>query len=97
MKLSDKLNEEFHIEPSSDHFKAKKEYHSVIYKASDLNYPYSYGKDVDLGAKTKKWMEGARQLAKDHINEPQITVPHRYRRAVNSKEKVICQIHLRVG
>ena len=98
VKLSDKLDDEFHIEPSSDHFKTKKGYHSVIYKASDLHYPYSYGKDMDLSEKTKKWMEDARRLPEQNFQESEEslkTFPHRYRR--NTDEKLICQIHLRVS
>lgn len=96
VKLSDKLDDEFHIEPSSDHFKSKKEYHSVIYKASNVEYPYPYGKDqLDLSEKTKRWMEEARRLPKEDFDEPEQMVPLRYRRAVNVDEKLICQIHLR--
>jgi hypothetical protein len=96
VKLSDKLEDEFHIEPSSDHFKTKKDYHSVIYKASDLHYPHSYGKDLDLREKTKKWMEKARRLPKEDFKEPIKSIPHRYRRE-NSNPDLICQIHLRVS
>ncbi len=98
MKLSDKLDDEFHIEPSSDHFKTKKEYHSVIYKASDLHYPHSYGKDLDLSEKTRKWIEESRRLPKENFDESERMVPrvpHRYRRS--TEDKVICQIHLRVS
>ena len=96
VKLSNKLDDEYHIEPSSDHFKTKKEFHSVIYKASDLHYPYSYGKDVDLSEKTKRWMEEARRLPKENLEQSESKVPHRYRRATKD-EKLICQIHLRVS
>ena len=96
MKLSDKLDDEFHIEPSSDHFKTKKDFHSVIYKASDLHYPHSYGKDLDLSEKTRKWMEEARRLPDEDFEEPIKNIPHRYRRA-SSDQHLICQIHLRVS
>jgi hypothetical protein len=98
VKLSDKLDDEFHIEPSSDHFKTKKEYHSVIYKASDLHYPHSYGKDLDLSEKTRKWIEESRRLPKENFDGSERMVPrvpHRYRRS--TEDKVICQIHLRVS
>ena len=97
MKLSDKLEDEFHIEPSSDHFKTKKEFHSVIYKANDLDYPYPYG-NVDLNEKAKKWMEEARKLSKDDLENSEQVGHNRYRRNSPGKvTKLICQIHLQVS
>ena len=98
VKLSDKIDDEFHVEPSSDHFKTKKEYHSVIYKASDLHYPYPYGKDLDLSDKTKKWMEEERRLPKGYFEKSEKSFSHRYRRATPETDgHLICQIHLRVS
>ena len=100
VRLSDRLDEEFHIEPSSDHFDAVKDYHSVIYKASDVKYPYKYGSDLDMGEKTKKWMEEARKLPKEDLSSLRETKnTHRYRRATNDEwaPHLICQIHLQVS
>ncbi|XP_028399321.1 disintegrin and metalloproteinase domain-containing protein 10-like [Dendronephthya gigantea] len=95
VKLSDKLEDEFHIEPSSDHFDTQKEFHSVIYKADDLEYPYPYG-NVDLNEKTKRWMEEARQLSEDVLESPKQDGRNRYRRNTPGQvTKLICQIHLR--
>lgn len=96
INLSDKLEDGYHVEPSSDHFDTPKDFHSVIYKALDLHYPYSYGKDLDLSDKTKKWMEEARQLSDEHFSSPeQAPAPHRYKRGIPGHQKLICQIHLR--
>ena len=98
VKLSDKIDDEFHIEPSSDHFKTKKEFHSVVYKASDLHYPYPHGKDLDLSDKTKKWMQEERRLPEEYFEKSEKSFQNRYRRATGSTgDKLICQIHLRVS
>lgn len=98
IRLSDELHDEYHIEPSSDHFDTNRarDFHSVMYKASNVHYPYAYGKDLDLNERTKRWMEEARRLPDEHFSNPvkvKRSVPHRYKR--QTKEKKICQIHLR--
>ncbi|XP_046857676.1 disintegrin and metalloproteinase domain-containing protein 10-like isoform X2 [Xenia sp. Carnegie-2017] len=93
VRFSDKLEDEYHIEPSLDHFQDKKNFHSVIYKASDLNYPYAYGSNVDLSDKTRNWMEKAREVPQGVYQEDVEKVHHRYKTTTNNK--LICQLHLR--
>lgn len=97
ISLSEKLEDEYHVEPSSDHFNTPKDYHSVIYKASDVHYPYAYGKDMDLNDKTKKWMKEARKLSEEHFSSHERerrSIHHRYKRT--PVDKVICPIQLQV-
>ncbi|XP_070536198.1 disintegrin and metalloproteinase domain-containing protein 10-like [Ptychodera flava] len=67
--------EEFYIEPASRYIEEPKDFHSVIYKGSDVTHPYLDEMRHTCGAteKTRKWMKEVQESAEpDDMEENSI-------------------------
>ena len=59
-------NDEYHVESVKKYFSAPQDFHSVIFRRSDVHYPHAYGSNCGISGKTKRWMEDVQRCVENY-------------------------------
>ena len=60
-------NDEYHVESVKRYFSDAQDFHSVIFRRSDVHYPHAYGSNCGISGKTKRWMEDVQRCVENYM------------------------------